>query len=399
LRKKNPLAADLFSLRSRWPTRLNPISRLLQEKHRQQTAIFDLTESNPTRCAFLFYSKDKLALFSDPKNLAYDPDPRGLNEAREAVCRYYAEKKVILAPHQIFLTSGTSEAYGFLFRLLADPGDEILASDPGYPLFETLADLNDVHLKKFSLVYGESWHIDQESLKQSFTARTKALLVIHPNNPTGHFVSEKERRVLHETCTRNPCAWIVDEVFLDYAWGLEGTAPSFAGQSDVLTFTLSGVSKILGLPQMKLSWIVVSGPDSLRAEALSRLEVIADAHLSVNTLSQRALPEWLNHRHSTVNEINERVSANFGFLKASLDLHPLFQLLQAEGGWYAVLKGPLSMNDEAFAVQLLQNKNVLVHPGFFFDFPGENFLVLSLIVNEKAFQEGIRRLCEELAEV
>ncbi len=359
--------------------------------------VLDLTESNPTRCAFRFYAKEKLVDLSDPKNLVYEPDPRGLREAREAVCRYYAEKKMTVVPEQIFLTSSTSEAYGFLFRLLADPGDEILCAEPSYPLFETLAELNDVRLKKFSLVYHDSWRMDQVSLERLFTARTKALMVVHPNNPTGHFVTGQERGILQSRCVQNGCALIVDEVFLDYAWGLDREEPSFAGQTDVLTFTLSGISKLLGLPQMKLSWIVVSGPESQRMEALEKLELISDAHLSVNTPSQRALPGWMNGRQAVLDEIRMRLRSNFQFLENTFRDHRASRLLKTEGGWYAVLKNTAGLGDEAFTVELLRKKNVLLHPGFFFDFPEDDHWVLSLLTEPSVFREGVQRLGEYAA--
>lgn len=384
----------MFSSKTGWSTHPNAISRLLQEKHHRQTKILDLTESNPTRCLFSFYNTLSLAALSDPRNLLYDADPRGLHEAREAVCRYYADKKIKLTPEQIFLTCSTSEAYGYLFRLLADAGDEILAFEPSYPLFETLADLNDVHLKKIPLVYHDSWQLNREGLEQSLTPQTKALLLIHPNNPTGHFVSAAEREFLRAACVKNSCALIVDEVFLDYAWSYDSQAESFAGQQEVLTFTLSGISKILGLPQMKLSWIVVSGPPALRQEALRRLEVIADAHLSVNTPSQRALPDWMKLRQAVISEINERVRGNYYFLEEKLRQDSALQLLKTEGGWYAVLRSVASVNDEAFVMELLEKQNVLVYPGFFFDFAQENFWVLSLLPKLPVFQEGVDRLCE-----
>ncbi len=386
----------MFSARTDWATHPNPISRLLEEKSRKKIKILDLTESNPTRCGFPSIQNDRFILkpFTDAKNLIYEPDPRGMLSAREAVCEYYAEKKVKLAPEQIFLTSSTSEAYGFLFRLLADSGDEVLAAEPSYPLFQTLADLSDVRLKNFFFIYSNAWRINQESLQKSFTAKTKALIIVHPNNPTGHFVSEEEKKFLRETCIEKNCAMIVDEVFLDYSWNLDRNPFSFAEASDVLTFTLSGISKILGLPQMKLSWIVVTGPELLRSQALSRLEVIADAHLSVNTPSQTALPQWMGRRKEVVGEINERVSGNFNFLKEKIHAGSGLQVLNTEGGWYAVLKSDQPMSDEAFAIKLLEEKNVLVHPGFFFDFPEENFWVLSLLPESLLFQEGIECLLE-----
>ena len=324
----------------------------------------------------------------DPKNLVYEPDPRGVLSARQAVCAYYAQKGAPVFPDQVFLTSGTSEAYQFLFRLLANPGDEVCAAEPSYPLFVTLSELNDVTLKKFGLIYENGWRIDFSSLNKSLSDKTRAVLVVHPNNPTGNFVRTDAMKKLDELCAQKRCALIADEVFFDFAWDPGSQHETFAANRRALTFTVSGISKILGLPQMKLGWIVVSGPEDRRREAMRRLEVIADATLSVNTPSQNALPAWLSLRGRVRDEILERVRENFSYLNQALDKKRV-RAPRSEGGWVAVLKTDGPKNDEETALYLLDKKNVLLHPGYFFDFPSEDYLVVSLLPETSLFQEAV----------
>ncbi len=372
-----------FSKRTDWATSSNKISKLLSDKRKNKEKILDLTESNPTRCGF------------NSENILYDPDPHGLWEAREAVCRYYADKKTKVTPDQIFLTASTSEAYAFLFRLLANPGDSILAPEPSYPLFDYLAGLNDVSLRKYALRYEEEWRINLDSIAAAGLkpALTKAIIVVNPNNPTGNFVKRHERDELNRMAKTRETAIISDEVFLDFAFdNFVGVSQTFAGNRDALTFTLGGISKILGLPQMKLSWIVVSGPEDLKRQAIEKLELIADTYLSVSTPSQKALPEWLGNREQITGEILKRVRGNRNTLREHLRDKKSMRLLEAEGGWYAVLEVDSPKNDEELALDLLKNKNVFVHPGYFFDFPKGNFLVLSLLPEPKIFGKGIKHL-------
>lgn len=380
------MSFERFSKRSEWDARPNPLSMLLAEKRLRNEKLLDLTESNPTRCNFKFY-KDFDVLLLSAENLRYDPDPRGLLKAREAVCRYYAEKGITVVPEQIFLTAGTSEAYHFLFRLLTDAGEAVCCAEPGYPLFDTLAGLNDASLKKYRLKAEENWAIDFPSLETALRG-CRAVLTVHPNNPTGNYVSKEEKTTLNALCAKSGCALIADEVFLDFFW--KGSAPkSFAANREALTFTLSGVSKILGLPQMKLAWIVVSGPEAERLEAIRRLEVIADAYLSVNTLSQNALGSWLGGREAIHQEILSRVKANRSWLQKALQKKDKGELLPGEGGWYAAFRYQDPKNDEEMALHLLRKKNLLVHPGYFFDFGSDDIIVLSLLPEEKVFEEGI----------
>jgi aspartate/methionine/tyrosine aminotransferase len=287
------------------------------------------------------------------------------------------------------LTSGTSEAYSHLFRLLCEPGDEVLAPEPSYPLFEFLADLADVRLVPYSLLYDHGWQIDFSSLRAALTPHSRAVLVVHPNNPTGSLVKPREVAELGEICAARDMAIVADEVFLDYA---NSDAPSFVSSGDALTFTLSGISKISLLPQMKLAWTVVSGPDGAVKAAVDRLEIIADTYLSPSTPVQLALPEFLQRRHSLQSQVRNRIHANLSALDDILSGTKPVTRLERESGWYAILKVPVTATDDDLVVALLEHYSVLVHPGHFFNFAREGFLVLSLITPEAEFREGVRRL-------
>ena len=386
-----------FSKRSSWPLGTNPLAQLLENKKSARTKIIDLTESNPTKCG-LGGGAEQLKPFSNKKNLLYEPDARGLPAARAAVCAYYKKKGIKLEPSRIFLTAGTSEAYSFLFRLLADIGDRVMVPQPSYPLFEYLADLNDLTLVNYPLEYQNGWRIDTASFESMITAEfAKAAVLIHPNNPTGNFVTGAERKAILSVCRKTGTPVICDEVFLDYNFekNISG-AESWAGRDEVLTFTLSGVSKIAGLPQMKLSWVVVSGPEKAAAEACGRLEVIADTYLSVNTPSQNALAEWLKKAPHA--GIKQRVRKNYDCVKKLLRENRKLKVLQAEGGWYALIEVDADQSDEKMALRLLGKYNVLVHPGYYFNVPGERTLVISLLPEAANFLKGVNRLMEAAAE-
>ena len=286
------------------------LSELLRERRARGLPILDLTESNPTRCGFTLDAEETLAPLHNPRALTYEPDPRGLRTAREAVVQYYSERGVQFDPDQIFLTASTSEAYSFVFRLLANPGDKILAPQPSYPLFDFLGGLNDVEVVPYLLVYDDGWQVDLDALAASWDSRTRAVLVVHPNNPTGSYVQRRELERMIERCRQNGAAIIADEVFADYAFGADAErVATHAENSEALTFTLSGLSKISALPQMKLGWVVVSGPQELRAEAQARLEVIADTYLSVSAPVALAAPRWLAHRqHHSIADIGARAT-------------------------------------------------------------------------------------------
>ena len=378
-----------FSRRTNWETEETALARAHRLRVEAGLPLADLTASNPTRCGFK-YDPDLLAALADPQALDYSPQPRGLKPAREAVCAYYAEHGVTLPPEQIVLTTSTSEAYSFLFRLLCDPGDEILLNQPGYPLFDFLAELDDVRLTAASLVYDNGWQIDPEGLRRALTPRTRAIVLVHPNNPTGHFTKPWEAEELARLCREFDLSLIVDEVFLDYE--LAEPAKSFAaGLEGVPVYVVSGMSKIAGLPQMKAAWIATTGPQATLA--LDRLEVIADTFLSMNAPVQWALPAWLKGREPIRQQIRARVRANLTELDRQLPQLPAVNRLKVEGGWYAVVRIPALEPDEQTALALLEH-GVWVHPGYFFGMPDSGWLVVSLLGPEAEFRRGAAGLVE-----
>jgi aspartate/methionine/tyrosine aminotransferase len=390
----------MFASRTKWRLDQNRFAQALDAHRRAGKELLDLTISNPTECGVSYPQQKILAALSDPRALAYLPESKGLREARESVASYYDGRTGFVAtgqsvdPERVVLTSGTSEGYSHIFRLLCDPGDEILVPSPSYPLFEFLADLADIQLVPYPLFYDDSWGIDFASLREALTPRSRAVLVVHPNNPTGSFVKPREAAVLAEICAKREMAIVADEVFLDYTDERQNTdaARTFALQDAALTFTLSGLSKISLLPQMKLAWMVVSGPESLVQTAVARLEIIADTYLSPSTPVQLALPTFLSLRSGLQAQLQERISANLAILDATLRESKLLARLDREGGWYAILRVPATGPDEDLAVELLERCSVLVHPGHFFNFSRDGFLVLSLITPEEQFQEGVQRL-------
>lgn len=352
-----------------------------------------MTVSNPTACGFAYDAAQTLAPLADPAALIYQPEALGLLSAREAVAAYYSDHVAQIRPDQIALTTSTSEGYSFLFRLLCDPGDEVLAAQPSYPLFDFLADLDDVRLVPYPLFYDHGWHIDLSALEQRITSRTRAILLVHPNNPTGHFTGAAERAQVERICAQHGLALIVDEVFLDYAVDDAANADraSFTtGEHPVLTFVLSGMSKIAGLPQMKVAWIAAQGPATELAEALARLEVIGDTYLSMNAPAQLALPHWLKQRSYMQDQIRCRVRAN---LQRAHDLvGNAVETLRTEGGWSLILRVPALESDEEAALGLIREQGVVVHPGSLYGFGERGRLVVSLIVPEAVYLEGIKRL-------
>jgi alanine-synthesizing transaminase len=394
----------MFSKRTGWKSAENPYSQALRAHAESGRPLLDLTASNPTTCGFSYDEAAIRATLSSANALRYDPDPKGLLAARQAVAAYYEETHGLpkIDPEQILLTTGTSEAYSFLFRLLCDPGDEVVIAQPSYPLFEFLADIQDVRLRPFRLLYDHDWQIDFHALHQAITDRTRAILLVHPNNPTGHFIGENEAAELTRICAARGLALIVDEVFLDYALpGAHSTRArhgSFVGNRGALTFVLSGLSKISALPQMKLGWIAASGPaDAVRA-ATERLEIISDTYLSLSTPLQHALPALLAQRVSMQPQLTARVSANLEELDRQLDRQSLVTRLQTEGGWYAVLRVPAIQSDDEFAIRLIEQHSVAVHPGHFYDFAEDGYIVLSLLTPTDAFHTGVERLLEFISE-
>jgi alanine-synthesizing transaminase len=380
-----------WSARTQWDLTETPWARHLARLRAAGARLWDLTASNPTHCGFAYDPASILAPLNDPAALHYDPNPKGLLRAREAVSRYYRDHEATVDPEQIFLTTSTSEAYSFLFRLLCDPGDEVLIGQPGYPLFDFLARLDDVRLVPYEHFYDHGWHLDPEALRRRVTPRTRALVVVHPNNPTGHFTRPAERAALEELCREHHLALMVDEVFLDYGLNGHPGGRSFAtGEHTVPTFVLSGLSKVAAVPQMKAAWIACFA----EVEALQRLEVISDTFLSMSAPIQCALPAWLGDRSTLQGQIRERLEGNLATLDAILLRQTLVTRLAVEAGWYAVLRVPGLQPEEETALDLLLQRGVVVHPGGFFGFSGQGWLVVSLLAPAEEFREGTEALAQ-----
>lgn len=378
-----------FSKRTNWNTALNLLTQKADEL-RSHPDFINLTISNPTECGFSYLVPELLAPLTNPGGLKYSPDPRGLLTARKAVARYYAAKGILLHPDQIFITASTSEAYSFVFKILAERGERVLGPAPGYPLMDYLAEINDVVLERYPLIYKSGWQIDREALQHLKAA--KAILAVHPSNPAGHYVSESEQAFLSNWASRHQAALISDEVFFDFSLDDTPPAPSFAAQNEALTFTLSGISKILGLPQMKLSWIVVTGPEDLRIDALKRLEIVADTYLSASTPIQMALPLWMENMPMIHREILKRIRSNRSFLEQFFSGSKI-DVLKSSGGWTSILRMPAERTDEEWALQLLDQDKILFHPGYLFDINDDmTALVVSLITPEAQFQQGLNRM-------
>lgn len=353
--------------------------------------LIDLTVSNPTECAFQYDEAAILDSLRNPAALKYEPNPRGLAIARSAVARYYAEHAAAVPIDDILLTTSTSEAYSYAFRTLCDPDDQLLIPEPSYPLFEYLADIQDVRLARYPLVYDYGWQIDFHALEQAITPRTRGVIAVHPNNPTGHFCKPAEIVRLNEICAARSMAIIADEVFLDFA--LTQEVPStFATNTRALTFTMSGLSKICGLPQMKAAWLIVSGPEPYKSKALARLEVIADTYLSMNGPVQLAMPAFLGLRHEFQKQVLARVNVNLSELDKQIAMQKSCSRLEVEGGWNVVMQVPATRSGEELALELLATKGVCVHPGHFYEFHSDNYLVLSLTNREVDFAQGTRQL-------
>ncbi len=381
----------MFAERTNWNLAGNRLSEALARHRAGGKRLYDLTASNPTECGFDYETETILGALRNPAALRYEPNPKGLEVARLAVTEYYSARGTTISAEDIVLTTSTSEAYSFVFRLLCNPGDELLIPAPSYPLFGFLADIQDVKLVRYPLVYDHGWQIDFHSLQQAITPRTRGVIVVNPNNPTGHFVKEKELAKLNELCAARGMALIADEVFLDFALG-DGRLVTLAGNAGALTFAMSGLSKIAGLPQMKMAWVIASGPAGLKSEALERLEVIADTYLSPNAPVQLATPAFLQQRHGFQKQVMTRVRKNLAELDRRLAGQKTCSRLEVEGGWYAVLRVPATGSDEDLAIELLTKDDVYVHPGHFFDFGAEGHLVVSLLAREEEFAKGIGRV-------
>jgi alanine-synthesizing transaminase len=385
---------------SRIPANLsaNRLSSALAECRAQGRAFIDLTLSNPTRAGF-DYPPDLLAGLADRRALSYEPVALGLPEAREAVARDYLRQGLAVSPARIVLTSSTSDAYAQLFKLLADAGDEVLVPRPSYPLFDHLTRLDLVQTRPYDLDVHAGWAIDFSSVERALTPRTRAILVVSPNNPTGSFLSAPELDRLAAICAPRGIALVADEVFADYE--LEPGAASRRGRvvdrNDLLTFSLGGLSKSVGLPQVKLGWIAVGGPDAPVGAALARLELVCDTYLAVSTPVQVAAADLLERGAAVRSQIAARVAANYRQLMTLSARVPACGVLRSDGGWCAVMHVPSFESEEDLAVRLLTSDGVLVHPGYFFDFPRESFLVVSLLPPEASFSTGIARVLRHFA--
>jgi aspartate/methionine/tyrosine aminotransferase len=358
----------------------------------RRRSYIDLTESNPTRAGFT-YPSDLLAPLASADALSYEPNPAGLEVAREAISADYRRRDLAIPPGRIIVTASTSEAYSLLFKLLCDAGDNVLVPQPSYPLFEHLTRLDAVEMVPYELEYHGSWQINLDSLARGVTGRTRAVLVVSPNNPTGSVASASELSAIGDLCRPKGIAVIGDEVFADYPLGEERwCGPSVLMQPGTLTFGLGGLSKTVGLPQVKLGWMVVAGPGDLVRAALDRLEIIGDAYLSVSTPVQLAASQLLADGAIVREQISERIRTNLGHLRDVARLHPSCTLLNVEAGWYAVIQVPATVGEEAVVLDLLERDGVLVHPGYFFDFQHEAFLVVSLLPRLDEFRAGIERL-------
>jgi alanine-synthesizing transaminase len=426
----------MFSQRTNWRLAKNRFTQAVEEVRASGSELLDLTASNPTRVGLSYDSAAILGALGSERALDYDPQAKGLLSAREAVAGYYGESHGIpVDVERIVLTASTSEGYSYVFRLLSNAGDELLVPKPSYPLFEFLADLQDVRLVPYPLLYDHGWQMDFPSLEKAVTERTRGVVVVHPNNPTGSYLKASELGQLNDFCRERGLAVIVDEVFLDYglegaisgskeksvelrATGQPGAPPpqratgqfgdpgavptsslpftSLAGNQSVLTFTLSGLSKISALPQMKVAWIVTSGPMDQVEAAMARLEVIADTYLSMNAPVQWAVPVLLAQRKNIQAQLMDRVRRNLAELDRQLARQKACQRLEVEGGWYAVVRVPVTRSDEELAIELVRDKCVMVHPGHFYDFESDGYLVLSLIGAEGEFREAIGRVFAHL---
>jgi alanine-synthesizing transaminase len=391
-RRRGLTGAFLFSSRSRFDLSPNALARALSSA--RSRPLLDLTESNPTR-AGLPYDRDAiLASLALPSSLLYEPCPFGLSAAREAVARVLSAQGPAVDPSRVVLTASTSEAYALLFKLLCDPGDEVLVPCPSYPLFEHLAQVESVRAVPYPLAYDGAWHVDLPTLRTALSARTRAIVTVSPNNPTGSYLKRAELDALASLGV----TIVSDEVFARYPLRDDGEpAPSaLDARGATLVFALGGLSKLAALPQMKLAWIALGGETARMDAALARLEVIADAFLSVGTPVQHALPVLLAAGASTAGAIRDRTRANLGWL-ASAVAGSAASLLDVEGGWYATLRLPRTRPEESWILAFLEKDGVLVHPGHFFDFEEEAYAVVSLLTPEAMFQAGALRILDRVA--
>jgi aspartate/methionine/tyrosine aminotransferase len=378
---------------SRLPKSLAPnaVSRALAATRKSGAAILDLTETNPTTAGFT-YPKALLEPLSNERALEYDPLPLGLWSARAAVASDFRRRGIVISADRVALTSSTSEAYALLFKLLCDAGDAVLVPHPSYPLFEHLTQLESVTAIPYALEFHGSWRIDVDSIVSAATDRVRAIMIVSPNNPTGSFLHRDDLDAVSALAAARGWAIIGDEVFADYPLDPAPAAASLLAGADVLTFSLGGLSKSAGLPQLKLGWIGVGGPSSKVDEALAAYEIIADTYLSVSTPVQIAAAELIEQGAAIRAQILDRVRRNLESLRTLAAAHPSAAVLPVEGGWSAVIQVPQLRSEEALVLELLDKDDVLVHPGYFFDFDREAFVIVSLLVDPAVFDRAIGRV-------
>ena len=373
----------------------NAVTRVLGELRAAGAPIVDLTESNPTRCG-IAYSPALLDWLASPEALHYDPQPFGLPSARAAVADDQRRRGASIDPAQVVLTASTSEAYAWLFKLLCNPGDAVLVPQPSYPLFDHLTALEGIAAHPYTLEYHGRWTIDVESIRRA-PSNVRALLVVSPNNPTGSFITGAELEQMSAVCRSRGWALIADEVFADYPLEAIDPVTDIEGRSDVLSFTLGGLSKTVGLPQLKLGWCIAGGPPAERNAALGALELIADSYLSVGTPVQVAAAHLLREGGAIRAAIHVRVRENLGALRAGAARYPACEVLKVEGGWSAVIRVPSTRPEEDLVLDLLRRERILVHPGYFFDFAREAYVVVSLLPARAVFNEASARLLQFLS--
>ena len=388
----------MFSSRLQSDLAINRLAVAVERARGGGHPFIDLTESNPTRAGF-DYPADLLAPLGDCRGLCYAPEPLGVLDARRAVASDYARRGVSVDPERVVLTTSTSEAYSLLFKVLCDPGDEVLVPRPSYPLFEHLTGLEAVAATPYDLEYHGRWAIDLGGLARAFSPRTRAVVMVTPNNPTGSFARQHEIAEIASLCAAHHAALVADEVFADYAWSPE--AARLAGRvlsvCEALVVSLGGLSKAVGLPQVKLGWMAVGGPDATVRQLIARLELACDTYLSVSTPVQLAAGELLARGAAVRRQIQARVSANARELRVRAARAPSTEALVADAGWYGVLQVPSHVPEDDLVVSLVEEDGVLAHPGYFFDFSRESFLILSLLAPEDRFAEGTSRLLRRFA--
>lgn len=387
----------MYSRRTTWDASSNPLAAAAARLRAAGRPILDLTESNPTRVGLGFPGDVLLRALAHPSGATWEPDPLGLLPAREAIAGYYRDRGLTARTDRIVVTSSTSEAYAYLFKLLADPGDEVLIPEPSYPLLGWLAGLESVRAVGYPLRYDGEWRLDRLATETAVGTRTRAVVAVSPNNPTGSFLDRDDLRFLEDLCAERGLALLCDEVFADYPLDPgPGRVESVLASGRVACFALSGASKVAAVPQLKVGWLVAHGPDAACQAAMERLELIADAYLSPSAPSQLALGPVLGARHLAQVPLRARLRANLSALRARCGPGAGWRPLRTEGGWSAVVQLPRLLSEQEWALRLLEEDGVLVHPGFFFDFATEAFLVVSLLVEPALFAEAIDRLARRV---